>query len=183
MDFRDLPVIQSIDVDTLHRDLDLGGCDAKKLTLVCAGNRVTCPDLVSFGDQVMDLDMVVREGSAPLENPPLAALEVGGRARVRIMIDEVVGEELVCYGQVTLIPDLISHTLNDLRVRLGGCLRNPNQGQEHEPRGNHAADSCKHCCILPLHPSVRRARAVLSIQAVLYLRDKLLELGHGLAVS
>jgi hypothetical protein len=73
----------------------------------------------------MNLDMEVREGSAVLNDPSFVALEIGDVGAAGIVVDEVGGEDLICYGQVSLVKDL-KETEDEGLVCLcvgGGCLK------------------------------------------------------------
>ena len=73
---------------------------------MCGGNYPANCHLVPFGDQVLRGDMEVREASANPSDMSFVALEIGNLGIVGIMVDEVSAKNLVCYGQISGVPEL-----------------------------------------------------------------------------
>jgi hypothetical protein len=100
--------------DTDRRKLHgpAGGGNPHELSSVCAATHDPRCDSISLGNQILNNIMVIGEGAAQHGDQLFDALSVRRCSSGGTMVDEVVGEHLVDYGEVSLIDQLLDEAMH-----------------------------------------------------------------------
>ena len=93
--------------------------DAEQIALVGAGGRPAAGDHVTLGDDPVDVHPDVGKRRAEHHVELLEALPTGPQPGDRLVVDEVVGDELVVDRQIVRVPALVVEALDERSVFSG----------------------------------------------------------------
>jgi hypothetical protein len=91
----DLPISEPDHVERLELDVPSGPGDTHERTLVPSPVPHSCSDAITFGNDILDVHLQIREGPASRPHPLLEPLATALLVRTGVVIDEVGCQQLV----------------------------------------------------------------------------------------
>lgn len=110
--FHNLALIQTVDGHPRPRSLIARSWNPNELFLLCSVSGPPPCDLVPFDDHIVHRDMEVRHAIANRNDESFVGLEIANIGSTRIMVDEFLGIDLICYVHIASIPKLL-RAIND----------------------------------------------------------------------